>query len=275
VPFYLTTRGLTTSPIIDGDKSFQLDFDLFDHELVVLISEGETRRIPLGSAVKAFYARVMDTLEDLGVGVDIWPVPVEVANPVPFEQDERSTYEPLSAQRFWQVLHRVDAIFKQFRARFAGKCSPVQFYWGSFDLAVTRFSGRPVPPRPDTDVITRFGYNAELSSLGFWPGGTFPSEDGACEVGAAFYSYTFPEPSEFSAQPISPEEASHDSQLGEFLLLYDAVRTADEPGCTILDSAQSTYEAGAKLQGWPMDELALQYEPPLQGEIAPEEISGG
>jgi hypothetical protein len=273
VPLYLTARGLTTSPIAHGDKSFQLDFDLFDHELVVLTSEGETRRIPLGSAVKTFYARVMDTLKDLGVGVEIWPVPVEVANPVPFEQDERSTYEPPHAHLFWQVLRRVDAVFKQFRARFAGKSSPVQFYWGSFDLAVTRFSGQPASPRPDADVITRFSYNAELSSLGFWPGGTFPGGGGVREVGAAFYSYTFPEPAGFPDQPLSPEGARYDSQLGEFLFLYDDVRAADDPGRAILDFARSTYEAGARLQGWPMDELALQDERPPRPRERPQETS--
>ncbi|MBV9453717.1 MAG: hypothetical protein JOZ19_06305 [Rubrobacter sp.] len=258
VPLYLTARGLTTSPISHADKSFQLDFDFFEHELVILTSKGEVRRIPLGSAVKNFYARILNTLEELGVAVEIWPVPVEVANPVPFEHDERLTYDPAYAHRFWQVLRRVDAVFKQFRARFSGKCSPVQFYWGSFDLAVTRFSGRAALPDSDADVITRFSYNAELSSLGFWPGGTFPADEGMREVDAAFYSYTFPEPPGFSDQPVSPERASYDLQLGEFLLSYDDVRSAADPEREILDFAQSTYEAGARLQGWPMDELALQ-----------------
>jgi hypothetical protein len=268
VPLYLTARGMTTSSIAHGDKSFQLDFDFLDHELVALTSEGASRRLPLGSAVKDFYARVMDTLEALSVPVEIWPVPVEVADPIPFDQDERSTYEPEHAHRFWQVLRRADAVFKRFRARFTGKASPVQFYWGSFDLAVTRFSGRPAQPRPDADVVTRLSYDAELSSLGFWPGGTFPG--GA--VDPAFYSYTFPEPAGFPEEPVSPEGARYDSQLGEFLLWYDA-RSAANPERAILDFAQSTYEAGARLQGWPMAELALQVERPPRPNAEPQEMS--
>ena len=272
VPLYLTARGLTTSPIVhSGGKSFQLDFDLFDHELVALTSEGETRRIPLGSAVKDFYARVIDTLERLSVPVEIWPVPVEVAAPVPFERDERSTYEPEHAHRFWQILWQVDAVFKRFRARFVGKVSAVQFYWGSFDLAVTRFSGRPAEPRPDSDVITRLAYNAELSSLGFWPGGILPWGGGV--DGAAFYSYTFPAPTGFSEAPVSPEQAYYDSQLGEFLLLYDDVRTTPNPERAILDFAQSTYEAGARLQDWPVDELSLQVARPPRPRERPQETS--
>lgn len=201
---------------------------------MALTSEGETLRIPLGSAVKDFYARVIDTLKGLSVPVEIWPVPVEVTDPVPFERDERSSYEPEHAHRFWQVLWRIDAVFKRFRARFVGKVSPVQFYWGSFDLAVTRFSGRLAEPRHNSDVITRLAYNAELSSLGFWPGGTLPW--GGVD-GAAFYSYTFPEPTGYSEAPVSPEQAYYDSQLGEFLLLYDDVRNTPDPEGAILDFA--------------------------------------
>jgi hypothetical protein len=231
VPLYLTARGLTTSPITHSSgKSFQLDFDLFDHELVALTSEGEIWRIPLASAVKDFYARVMDTLERLSVPVEIWPVPVEVADPVPFEQDERSTYEPEHAHRFWQILRQADAVFKRFRARFVGKVSTVQFYWGSLP----------------------------------WGGGV---------DGAAFYSYTFPEPAGFPEAPVSPEQAYYDSQLGEFLLLYDDVRATRDPEHTILDFAQSTYEAGARLQGWPVDELALQVERPPRPRERPQETS--
>jgi hypothetical protein len=272
VPLYLTSRGLTTSPIAhNSGKSFQLDFDFFEHELVALTSEGEARRIPLGSTVKDFYAQLTNTLEILEVPVEIWPVPVEVADPVPFEQDERSTYDPGHVHRFWQVLLRVDTVFKQFRARFVGKVSPVQFYWGSFDLAVTRFSGRPAEPQPDSDIITRLSYNAELSSLGFWPGGTLPWGGGV--DGAAFYSYTFPEPAGFPGAPISPEHAYYDSQLGEFLLLYDDVRTTRDPERAILDFAQSTYEAGARLQGWPVEEFALQVERPPRHHQQPQETS--
>ncbi len=252
VPLYVTARGLTTSPMPYGERTFQMDFDLFEHQLVVQTSDGEVRRIALGPAVKDFYREVMATLRALGIDVRTWPRPVEVPEPIPFAQDDRhATYDPAAAHRFWQVLRRVDRVFHTFRGRFTGKSSPVHFFWGSFDLAVTRFSGRPAAPRPDADLITRLSYNAELSSLGFWPGGG--------EVkGAAFYSYMFPQPAGLEQQKVRPDAALYHARLGEFLLLYDDVRTAADPAQLILEFGQSTYEAGARLQGWPMDELRLQ-----------------
>jgi Family of unknown function (DUF5996) len=252
VPLYVTTRGLTTSPIPYADSCFQLDFDLFDHQLVVQTSEGEVRRIALGSSVKVFYADVMRTLGGLGIQVRMQPRPSEVADPIPFTEDDRATYDPAAAHRFWEVLRRVDSVLRTFRAGFVGKSSPVHFFWGSFDLAVTRFSGRPADPPPGADPMTRIGYNAELSSVGFWPGG------GGVE-GAAFYAYTSPKPAGLEDQPVRPQAAAfYDAKLGEFLLMYDAVRSLDDPAAAILDFAQSTYEAGARLQGWRIEELRLQ-----------------
>ena len=257
VPLYLTARGLTTSPLPYGPRTFEMVFDFFDHHLVIQSSDGDERRIPLGPAVKDFYREVMTALADLGIVVHIWTQPVEVLDPILFEKDDQhATYLPDDAHRFWQVLRQVDVVCKEFRARFTGKCSPVHFFWGSFDLAVTRFSGRPAPP-PDADRITRLGYNAELSSFGFWPGG--PGPRGRTD-GAAFYAYAYPEPAGFRDQPIRPEAAFYHPELGEFLLMYDDVRASPDPRAAILAFAQSTYEAGARLQRWPLDELALEEE---------------
>ena len=251
VPLYVTARGLTTSPMPYLDRTFQMDVDLCDHQLVVQTCDGDVRAIALGSTVKDFYGEVMAALRGLGIEVRIWPRPVEVPDPIPFEEDDRhATYDPAAAHQYWQVLRRVDRVFQTFRGRFTGKCSPVQFFWGSFDLAVTRFSGRPAALKPGADPITRFAYNAELSSLGFWPGG-------GDITGAAFYSYTYPQPAGFERQPVRPETAVYQAGLGEFLLLYEHVHSADDPATLILEFAQSTYEAGARLQGWPTDELEL------------------
>ena len=259
VPLYVTARGLTTSPIPYQDRTFQMEFDLFDHQLVVQTSEGDVRRIALGPAVKDFYREVMQSLRGLEIEVRIWPRPVEVPDPIPFaEDDQHANYEAAAAHRFWHVLRHVDQVFQVFRSRFTGKASPVQFFWGSFDLAVTRFSGRPAAPKPGADPITRLAYNAELSGLGFWPGG------GEAK-GAAFYSYSYPQPAGFERQPVRPEAAFYHPALGEFLLMYDAVREAEDPTALILGFAQSTYEAGARLQGWPVDELELR---PVDGQAA-------
>lgn len=249
VPLYVTPRGLTTSSIPDGARTFAMTFDLFEHHLRIDTSDGDVRRVPLGGAVKTFYHEVMDTLHALAIDARIWPHPVEVPDPIPFEQDDRHTYDPDAAHRFWDVLRRVAVVLTEFRARFTGKCSPVHFFWGSFDLAVTRFSGRPAAPKPDADLITRLAYNAQLSSVGFWPGGQGID-------GAAFYSYTYPEPTGFRSQPVRPVAAFYHEQLGEFLLMYDDVRTAADPRSAILDFARSTYDAGARLQSWPRDLVA-------------------
>lgn len=255
VPLYVTARGLTTSPVPYHDRTFQIDFDFIDHQLLIQCDDGATKAIALAPrSVADFYREVMSTLQGLGIEVRIWPVPVEVKDPIPFEEDHRhASYDPEYVNRFRRILVQTDKVFTVFRSRFTNKCSPVHFFWGSFDLAVTRFSGRPAEPKPGADRITRLSYNAELSSLGFWPGGG--------EVkGAAFYSYAYPEPEGFRSQPVRPAAASYNEQIGEFLLMYDDVRGAENPASAILDFAESTYEAGARLQGWPMDEFKLQVE---------------
>jgi hypothetical protein len=250
VPLYLTARGLTTSPMPHDRRTFSIDFDFIDHVLIVACSDGRIARMPLvAMSVAEFYRRVRQTLAELDLAVPIWPVPVEVPDPVPFTEDTvHASYDADAAQRFWRILAQTERVFARFRARFTGKCSPVHFFWGSFDLAVTRFSGRSAPPRPDADATTRLSYNAELSSLGFWPGG------GAVD-GAAFYAYTFPEPDGYRTQPISPSAARFDETLGIYLLMYDTVREADDPEAMILEFAESTYQAGARLQKWPLEEL--------------------
>jgi hypothetical protein len=260
VPLYLTARGLTTSPIPDPSalRTFEMRFDFLDHRLVVETSSGEARGIALGGAVKDFYRVVMDALGELGIDVRIWTMPVEVLDPIPFDQDDRhATYDPVYAHRFWQILRQADVVLQEFRGRFTGKSSPVHFFWGSFDLAVTRFSGRPAPPPEGADLITALGYNAELSSVGFWPGG--PGISGTID-GAAFYAYAYPEPAGFRDRPVRPEGAFYHAEAGEFLLMYDDVRASADPRQAILDFAQSTYEAGARLQGWPIEELELRRE---------------
>ena len=253
VPLYVTARGLTTSPMPYGDRAFQIDFDLVEHRLDLKCDDGRTESIELRpQSVADFYADVMKTLGTLGIDVKIWTMPVEIPDPIPFEKDDQhASYDAVYANRFWQILVQVDRIFYEFRSRFTGKCSPVHFFWGSFDLAVTRFSGRPAEPKPDADLITRFSYNAELSSVGFWPGG-------AGFDGPMFYSYTFPEPAGFREQKVLPPAAFYDGNLGEFLLKYDDVRDAADPRSAILDFAQTTYEAGARLQGWPLERFELE-----------------
>ena len=257
VPLYLTPRGLTTSPIPYRGGTFLIDFDVFDHALVVQTCQGDTRVLPLGGAVRDFYAHTMHALDSLGIEVTIWTTPVEVVDPIPFEKDDtHATYNPEHAHRYWTILRDVDTVLKEFRARFTGKSSQVHFFWGAFDLAHTRFSGRPAPPRPDADAITRFAYNAEQTSVGIWPGGTWM--DGTHVDGPQFFAYAFPEPDGYRASAIAPAAARFDSTLGEFVLDYADVRTASDPRQMILDFAQSTYEAGARLQGWPLADLELQ-----------------
>ena len=258
VPLYLTARGLTTSPIPYDHRTFEMEFDFFDHSLIIQTSDNKTRRIALGPSVKDFYREVMEALHVVGIEAHIWTQPVEVPDPIPFEQDNRhASYDPCHAHRFWEILKEVEIVFEEFRARFTGKCSPVHFFWGSFDLAVTRFSGRSAPVSPDADLITHLAYNAELSSLGFWPGGR--GIRGTID-GAAFYSYTYPEPAGFRDQRVRPEAAFYHDGLGEFLLRYDLIRLLDDPRSAILDFAQSTYEAGARLQKWSLDQFDLRQE---------------
>jgi hypothetical protein len=240
VALYVTPRGLTTSPIPFGVRTFEVDCDLIAHQLLIRTSEGAERHISLfPRSVADFYAEYMSCLRALGIAVTIHRTPVEFDDVTPFDQDLRhASYDTKYVENFRRVLTGVDRVFKEFRARFLGKCSPVHFFWGSFDLAVTRFSGRLCPLPPDVDRVTREAYSHEVISCGFWPGDRkFPYP--------AFYSYTKP-------APLGIEKATTfwNNQLGEFILKYDDVRTAESPDRAILDFCQSTYEAGANLAGW-------------------------
>jgi hypothetical protein len=255
VTLYLTARGLTTSPIPFGARVFEIRFDFVAHELRVLASDGGLKVIPLvPQTVAQFYGAVMGALRDLGIEVHINTTPNEVDPAIPFEQNDRdSAYDPEYANRFWRVLLQSDRVFKEFRSEFCGKCSPVHFFWGSFDMAVTRFSGRRAPQHPGgvphlPDAITREAYSHEVSSLGFWPGNEMMPEP-------IFYSYAYPEPRGFSEAKVQPAEASYNSQLKEFVLRYEDVRKAESPDATLLEFARSTYEAAATLGNW--DRAAL------------------
>ena len=261
VTLYVTARGLTTSPIPHGERTFEIDFDFIDHQLEILASSGERRAIKLRPiAVAQFYREVMDALEGCDLSVKIDTTPNEIVNPIPFENDDKHrAYDAEYANRFWRALVQADRVFKQFRARFCGKCSPVHFFWGSFDFAVTRFSGRQAPPHPGgiphlPDAITREAYSQEVSSLGFWPGADVMPE-------ALFYSYAYPEPPGFAQAKVKPQAASYNTQLREFTLPYDAVRTAEFPDEALLDFAQSTYDAASTLAKW--DRAALEEKKPI------------
>jgi hypothetical protein len=250
VTLYVTPRGLTTSPIIDGQRQFQVDFDFIDHQLLIEVSDGQRASLPLAPmSVAEFYTRVMGLLQQLGIDVTIDRMPNEVAEPIRFDHDTtHASYDPDYVNRFWRVLLQTDRVFKQFRARFTGKSSPVHFFWGSFDLAVTRFSGREAPPHPGgipnlPDSITREAYCREVSSAGFWPGG------GPIDY-PAYYSYAYPTPDGFGEQGVRPGAAFYDAQLGEFLLPYSAVREADDPDAMLLEFLQTSYEAAAVLADW-------------------------
>ena len=250
VPLYLSARGLTTSPIPYQHKWFQIDFDFIDHKLVMATSEGQTREIDLvPQTVADFYQKMMGDLSMLGIEVKIHSKPDEVPDPIPFAEDRvHKSYDPDYANRVWRILGQVEKCFKQFRAEFIGKSSPVHFFWGSFDLAVTRFSGRRAPERPGADVITREAYSHEVISAGFWPGSGPITE-------AAFYCYAAPQPAGFENATVKPEAAYYTKELGEFLLPYDAVRRTESPEATLMDFLRSTYEAGATLGNWNREEL--------------------
>jgi hypothetical protein len=256
VTLSVTCRGLTMAPMPYGTGTFQIDFDFLDHKLLITTSEGAVRSLALAPrSVADFYREVMAALHDLGLDVTIWPVPVEVPDPIPFEQDEQhAAYDPEYVQRFWRILVQADRLFQAFRGRFTGKVSPVQFFWGSFDLAVTRFSGRRAPRHPGSpsvaDYVTQEAYSHEVSSSGFWPG--------AFMGVPAFYTYAYPEPPGFKDYPVQPAEAYYSQELREFLLPYDAVRTSASPDDMLLAFLQSTYEAAADLARW--DRAALERE---------------
>ena len=255
VTLYVTSRGLTTSPIPHSVCTFEIQFDFINHQLLVDKSDGARRKLELKpQSVAEFYRTLMRTLEDLDLPVTINTMPNEIENPVPLDQDEEHhSYDPEYANRFWRVLVQSDRVFKEFRSRFCGKCSPVHFFWGSFDLAVTRFSGRPAPPHPGgvphlPDAITREAYSQEVSSLGFWPGN-------AAIPTPVFYSYAYPEPPGFAGAKVQPPEVYYESKLREYILPYDAVRTAEKPDEVLLDFAQSAYDAASKLGKWDRDAL--------------------
>jgi hypothetical protein len=256
VTLYVTPRGLTTSPIPHGDRVFQIDVDFISHRLLVTTCDDTFREIPLEPRATAdFYAALMGALSELGVPVRIYPRPNEVEEPVPFDEDTvHASYDAAAAERFWRILLQVDRVFQEFRARFIGKSSPVHFFWGSFDLAVTRFSGRPAPPHPGgfpnlPDAVAREAYSHEVSSAGFWSGSPAMPEP-------IFYSYAYPTPEGFSDGKVRPAAAGWNGDLGEFVLPYEAVRTADSPEATLLEFLQSTYEAAARTAGW--DRAALE-----------------
>lgn len=257
VPLYVTARGLSTSRIPYGDRAFELWFDFIRHQLVLETNDGLLKTVPLAPrSVADFYQEFIEMLRSADIEVKIWKMPVEIPDPIPFDQDRvHTSYDPKSVEKFWRILLSVDTVLNQFRSGFIGKSSPVHFFWGSFDLAVTRFSGRPAPERPGADAITREAYSHEVSSVGFWPGsGNVQS--------AAFYSYAAPEPLGFKDAPVRPQPAYYDKQLGEFLILYDDVRKAESPTTALLDFCQSTYEAGATLGKWNRGALERRRNPP-------------
>jgi hypothetical protein len=256
VPLYVTTRGLTTSMIPYDARSFSIDFDFVHHRLLLQVSDGNERSLPLRpQSVAALYHELLGELEAMGLGVSIHGMPNEIPEAVPFyDNHEHDAYDHMYANRFWRLLVQADRVFHEFRSRFTGKNSPVHFFWGSFDLAVTRFSGRPAPEHPGgipnlPDWVTREAYSHEVSSAGFWPGGrSYPVP--------FFYSYAYPEPEGFSSATILPEAATYSKDFGEFILPYDAVREADDPDRVLLDFLQSTYEAAADASKW--DRQALE-----------------
>jgi len=256
VPLYLTSRGLTTSPMPWGDATFSIDLDFIDHEVLVQDSEGRRRSLPLISrSVAEFYKELFQVLGALGIGVHIRDIPVECPSTTPFqEQTSVRVYDAAQAHRFWRILRSVEPVFERFRAGFRGKCSPVHFFWGSFDLAVTRFSGRRAPPR-GSSVIDRDAYDEECISVGFWPGDAWNAL-GDPPVEAVFYSYASPEPPGFAGERVRGADARYSAQLKEFLLPYDRVRRAPDPAAAILEFAQSVYDAGARLGGWDVQGLA-------------------
>lgn len=264
VPLYVTARGLTTSPMPYGRRSFQIDFDFIDHRLVIATDDGRVASLALmPRSVADFYHEVMARLEALGLPVRIWTMPVEIPDAIPFERDHaHAAYDKDYANRFWRILVQCERVFSVFRARFLGKVSPVHFFWGSFDFAVTRFSGRTAPDFPGSSPnlgnwVMREAYSHEVSSCGFWPGG-------GAVAAPAFYSYAYPSPPGFAAAPVRPEGAFWHAELGEFILPYDAVRQDEAADERLLDFLDSTYAAAADLGKW--DRAALERAPVVKSE---------
>jgi hypothetical protein len=250
VPLYLTARGLTTSPVPYGTRSFEIQFDFLSHQLRIETDAGQVEAVALAPrSVADFYQEVFGRLRSLGIDITIRPMPCEIPDAIPLDRDrEHASYDADAARRFWRVLVQADRLFKEFRARFQGKASPVHFFWGSFDLAVTRFSGRPAPPHPGgvpnlPDWVAREAYSHEVSSCGFWPGGDPLPEP-------VFYAYAYPEPEGFRTAPVGPAAARFHSGLGEFILPYEAVRGSAGRDAAVLEFLQTSYEAAADRAGW-------------------------
>ena len=258
---YVTSSGLTTSPIPYGLRTFQIDFDFISHQLSIQASDGRMSTLPLEpQSVAAFYGRLMEGMAKLDLHIEIHKKPNEVPEPINFDQDEsHRAYDREYANRFWRILVQADRVFKEFRGPFIGKCSPVHLFWGGLDLAVTRFSGRVAPQHPGgipnlPDWVTREAYSHEVSSCGFWPGG------GAVPY-PAFYSYAYPEPAGFSEASIKPDADCYSNDLREFILPYDAVRESDSPDRKLLEFLQATYEAAANLAKWDRKLLERDHDP--------------
>lgn len=255
---YVNSRGLTTSAMHHDDMTFQIDFDFIDHLLLLRTSEGSTKTIALHPrSVADFYQETISVLGELGIYIPIWTTPVEVQDRTPFEEDDKhASYDPEYVQRFWRILSQASRVFTEFRSNFIGKVSPVHFFWGAFDLAVTRFSGRTAPPHPGASNLARFvaveAYTHEVSSCGFWPGGGHIDEP-------VFYAYAYPEPTGFKDFNIRPSEAFYSPDMKEFLLPYETVRSSESPDNVLMDFLQSTYEAAATLAKWDRGALERKY----------------
>ena len=255
VPLYVSSRGLTTSLMHVDDRGLEVEFNFLGHTLDVRASDGRERQVKLrAGSLASFYAETMAALSGLGVSLHLYDRPVEMEAAVPFGEDDRHrVYEPEAAERFWRALLQAHRVMARFRAGFIGKASPVHFFWGAADLATTRFSGRPAPLHPGgvpncPDWVQQLAYSHQLSSCGFWPGG---SSEGS------FYSYAYPQPIGFSEALVEPDAAYYDNELGEFLLPYSAVREADDPDDLLMRFFQSTYSAAADLAGWDRDALEM------------------
>ena len=254
-PFYVTPRGLTTSAMPYNEQLFQITFDFIDHVLIIETTDGSTKKFGLQPrSVAEFYKEMMAALESLKMPVTIWTTPVEVPEPIPFEEDQKhAVYDPEYAQRCWRILVQASRVLTKFRSRFTGKVSPVHFFWGAFDMAVTRFSGRPAPLHPGVPncglFVMQEAYSHEVSSCGFWPGGGQVDEP-------VFYAYAYPEPKGFKDYPIQPSEAFYHKDISEFLLPYEVVRSSNSHDQVLLDFLQSTYEAAATCANW--DRRALE-----------------
>jgi hypothetical protein len=250
IALQVTPRGLSTRPMPYGDQTFAIEFDFVDHRLAICTSDGTSRSLPLAPrSVASFYADIMHTLDEMGLPVRVWRMPVEIPDPIPFDEDTtHASYNPVHARELWRIFVASERTFTSARARFVGKCSPVHFFWGGFDLAVTRFSGRRAPPR-EGPAFMREAYSHEVISHGFWPG-SGPVQS------PAFYAYAVPAPPGFDAIAVRPAAAFYHQELGEFILPYEAVRTAGDPDHALREFIDSTYVQGATLAGW--DRAALE-----------------